>query len=635
MDRPKPEKNSFGLPAGEPIRRELVRSFRRQRREILAGLGGRKDDAATPLPARLPDFRLGALRESERFTPLLEVLWEDGGRAAYSRLGLDPDKWEVVNPHTRAMIQGASLAFCKETAKTTSLQLDEALKRTRAELSAGVVDRGESIPKLTRRVNIVFDGAEAYRARSIAQSEASRAVHAAQAEAARRSGIVAGFEWLTSSDACPLCLIVAEKARYVRLGTPFAVVGDNPAYMTVEYPPLHPHCNCSMQEVLDPAISNEPAPEWADTLIQPGRGTEGPEPAAAPTVKPRKPGVGIILPAAGLAVGVGVLAGPTVYRLARRLVAGPKPAAPTPTPTTSAGLIPPGPIAERIKAYMEGAGAAKLGRLAGLDATYRRELEDLEDARQRAAKEFDRLRRKKGYVHQETRDVDARLQEVTERIARYKDAARGTAYRVVEALTVPAASRAHLDTRMVTAGRAVPPVTREAEGWLGAILAAEPSAPKGIKVEYGALRKASDRAYYTDKDRRINLSGAEPATTVVHEYGHAIEHQWANVGKLSAEFLDYRVGPEKIEKLRHLFPKRGYGPEERGRKDRFDEVFGRIEAFYVGKEYRQNVRKASTRYGTEILSMGVEKLLTDPVTFAKKDPEFCAYVLGVLDGSLR
>lgn len=248
--RHKAEQNTYNLPRGEAIRRALVQVFRAQRRQVLRDLGttaarakSRKDrDVPDELPDGMPELELGALAVSERMTPLLTPLWEAGGRALFARLRLDPDRWRVTNPHLAERIQAAALAFATVTNATTSLALDEALRRTRAELTAGLVPKGEGVPALTQRVNRIFDGAQRWRARRIAQSEASRAVHAAQEQAAIQSNVVAGWQWLASADACPLCLTIARRATFVRLGTPFAVIGDSPVYAEVRYPPAHPHC---------------------------------------------------------------------------------------------------------------------------------------------------------------------------------------------------------------------------------------------------------------------------------------------------------------------------------------------------------------------------------------------------------
>jgi hypothetical protein len=238
------EANTYGLPRGERLRRECVAVFHEQRTAVNRYLRtGRKADGP-PLPFHWPDwndFQLGALAISQRMTPILRVTWDAAASKFAPRVGLDPNEWTVVNPHTERMIREAALDFSASMNQTTSLQLDDALDQTRQELHEGIVEPGESVEKLTKRVNRIFDGAEKWRARRIAQTETSRAVHAAQEQAAIASGVVTGWTILLSSDACPLCATIARRAPAVRLGTPFAIVGDNPAYRELRFPPLHPH----------------------------------------------------------------------------------------------------------------------------------------------------------------------------------------------------------------------------------------------------------------------------------------------------------------------------------------------------------------------------------------------------------
>lgn len=286
--------NTFGLPRGHTLRKALVAVFREQRKEALKAIRREKSfkDALEHDPLaglNLPDFRLGSLKMGERMTPHLEVLWDQAGRKFNSRLGLDPDAWKVTDPHTQRMIETAALDFCQSTNDTTTLALHDALKRTREELIAGVVEAGESLVKLTKRVNTVFDQAEKWRARRIAASEASRAVHSAQEESAKQSGVVAGWEWLLSDDACPLCQTVGRRAKFVPLGQPFAVVGDNPTYSTVRQPPLHPLCECTASEVLKPEYGGPADVPWAPTLDRPEPEAEDYPDGKPPGSKPEPP----------------------------------------------------------------------------------------------------------------------------------------------------------------------------------------------------------------------------------------------------------------------------------------------------------------------------------------------------------
>lgn len=282
------EKNTYGLPRGEAIRRALRDWFNRQRKAVLHYLAtGKKDLSGGDLPQDLPGFdafELGNLPMSERMTPLLTAIWDDAGAKFMAGLKLDPDAWEVTNPHTHDAIDQASLAFCESTNATTSLELADALEKTREALTAGLITRGESVADLTRRIKAIFDGAETWRARRIAASEASRAVHAAQEMAAKQSGVVTGWRWLLSEDACPLCQTVARRVPAVRLGQPFAIVGDNPNYSAVRHPPLHPGCQCSLEEVLD--IDKQPT--WAQALIDPTPEPEDYPPGEQPEPKEKR-----------------------------------------------------------------------------------------------------------------------------------------------------------------------------------------------------------------------------------------------------------------------------------------------------------------------------------------------------------
>lgn len=317
MAKPSTEGNSnpFRLPRGEPLRRAVVAAFRAQRAAVLRYLTtGRKSDAgrlfdsaldlhvgrggrlrgesgggspdlggvlpeaqtkdqAPDLPLQWPDwhdFGLGPIDLARRFTPLLTLTWEAAAAKFAPRVGLDPNSWTVVNPHTERMIDEAALAFSDSMNATTSKSLESALAETRQALREGIVTHGEALPALTKRIQAIFDGAAKYRARAIAATETSRAVHSAQEAAAIASEVVTGWKWMLSSDACPICVAIAARAPAVRLGHAFAVIGDNPHYSEIKFPPAHVHCNCSLYEVLD----SDPQPAWTETLHQPEPATD-------------------------------------------------------------------------------------------------------------------------------------------------------------------------------------------------------------------------------------------------------------------------------------------------------------------------------------------------------------------------
>jgi hypothetical protein len=243
------EDNTFGLPDGTPIRAALKAWFRRQKARTLTAI-----PPSGPLPPYLPTLAGDTGPMAEAMTPLLSAYWDEAGKATLGKLGLDPDEWRVVDPNTKAKIEGAALDFCEATNATTSLKLGTALEKLRDELVRGIVEEGESIPELTKRVQSIFDKASKSRAQTIARTETSRAVHSASLESARQSGVVAGKQWLLSSNACEQCQAAAAKTESdaIPLDAEFDHHAGNPTYASIVSPPLHPHCRCSVTYQLTP-----------------------------------------------------------------------------------------------------------------------------------------------------------------------------------------------------------------------------------------------------------------------------------------------------------------------------------------------------------------------------------------------
>lgn len=259
----------YDLPTGKPIRDELVAWFKQQLAAVLGTIPPDMADIPESFPV-LADYNDPM---SRAMTPILATYWQESGSREIGKLkaatGLDLDEWTVVNPKTQEKIQSAAFAFCEATNKTTSLELTTAMSRLRDELVQGVVNEGDTLVQLRKRVQAVFENAEEWRAQRIAATEASRAVHAAQEAADIESGVVVGLEWLLSADACPLCQAVNDKVKRVKLGQRFAEVGTNATYKDVRFPPIHPGCQCSVTSVLSPEYGGPESPEWGETLIQP------------------------------------------------------------------------------------------------------------------------------------------------------------------------------------------------------------------------------------------------------------------------------------------------------------------------------------------------------------------------------
>lgn len=291
------EQNTYGLPDGESIAKELALWYRRQRKEILKYIPYPSEILPVVLPVQFPSLtgRVWVEPMAHSMVPRLAPLWEDSYRAAWARIERKRAVDEgIVNPHLRTAIEQQAFAFCRKTNESTSLKLEDALAQLKDELINGLVDQGDSIRELTRRIRDIFDSLEESSAKRIAQTEASRSVHTAQEMAAVESGVVIGKELLVSSDACPICQKVATEAKQVRLGQAFAIIGNHPDYATIMMPPIHPNCRCSAVDILLPEYGGPADVEWAATLVQPqqdlGESYTPPEGKEVPEPEPERIG---------------------------------------------------------------------------------------------------------------------------------------------------------------------------------------------------------------------------------------------------------------------------------------------------------------------------------------------------------
>lgn len=294
---PEPEKhpreqNTYGLPDGKPIAKVLKKSWRDYLADFLRWMTGHPKSSEIPHHPPLVEKTPNLV---QKVTKPLQKYWVEAGWKAAMRLGSqDPDLWKVTNPKLREAVQAQALSLARSTLQTTDQEIDLAKQRLRDELSVGLVDQGEALPKLRERVKAVFERMPDWKADQIAASEASRAVHAAQVLAAKESGVVAGFELLLSADACDLCRRIASEVRQVRIGQAFAVIGDHPDYSTIHHPPLHPHCQCTIVEILKPEYGGPAEPEWGETIQQPQEGLADwkptkPVPKPKPDLEPPTP----------------------------------------------------------------------------------------------------------------------------------------------------------------------------------------------------------------------------------------------------------------------------------------------------------------------------------------------------------
>ena len=123
-----------------------------------------------------------------------------------------------------------------------------------------------------------------------------------------------------------------------------------------------------------------------------------------------------------------------------------------------------------------------------------------------------------------------------------------------------------------------------------------------------------DRSFYEPGTNMFKLANAKPvnfvAPSTIHEMGHWLEENHLSVQHAVRAFLDRRTAGETDTPLALLAPRK-FNASEMTRVDQFRDA-------YVGKQYRD---PNGSYYATEVLSMGLEWFYTDPLAFAREDPD--------------
>jgi len=214
------------------------------------------------------DLTKFAKDDARSIFPALELHYDSAGRNAISRLGVSNTKpWNITNPHTQTVIRDHSFVICSETAATTSLQINVAIEKLRAELAAGALPTGFGPRELSKRISGIFNNAERYRADRIARTEAAMATEDGDTLAGKQSGVVVGYRPLLSPDACELCVDAASRWPVVSMEDAMTGVGQYGGMKgsSRKLPTYHPNCMCSKAAILDvdAAKYGLPVPESA------------------------------------------------------------------------------------------------------------------------------------------------------------------------------------------------------------------------------------------------------------------------------------------------------------------------------------------------------------------------------------
>ena len=150
--------------------------------------------------------------------------------------------------------------------------------------------------------------------------------------------------------------------------------------------------------------------------------------------------------------------------------------------------------------------------------------------------------------------------------------------------------------------------------------------PSGLGLQI--VKNNSLRAFQLDGN--IKISDQHAPSVVAHELAHAIEFSNPDVLRKSAAFLYDRGEGMPAKSLSKLEPGVKYKSVEKALEDKWKERGGRA---YIGKVYVRGYHSEMKRedfvanvQGSEILSMGIQRLLEDPVRFRQQDPDYFNFI---------
>jgi hypothetical protein len=193
-------------------------------------------------------------------------------------------------------------------------------------------------------------------------------------------------------------------------------------------------------------------------------------------------------------------------------------------------------------------------------------------------------------------------------------------------IEVPEALRGSLAVKVTTRNQAVIRTAQKGKALVERFV--NPSYVRNTSVSIHQTHKY--RSFH--RGGEVHLWEAANPSTAAHEIMHAVEQQNPEVLKTAAEFLLKRGEGELPIPLRTLTGNSDYDLSEVAFKDKWLERYGDV---YAGKVYSSfgNPATAAQIRATEILTMGLERLLEKPLEFYMADREWFELVIKAVRGT--
>lgn len=192
-------------------------------------------------------------------------------------------------------------------------------------------------------------------------------------------------------------------------------------------------------------------------------------------------------------------------------------------------------------------------------------------------------------------------------------------------IEVPAADRGSVQVTMRNRNTYVSRAAKQGRDAIERFVA--PELVNNTKVSIHATREY--RSFH--RGGEVHLWSGADGSTAAHEIMHAVEQQNPEVLKSAAEFLLKRADGENPMQLALLTGNPGYRASEVAYKDKWVERYGSV---YAGKVYSWHSVPTSAEQirATEVMTVGIERLLEDPLEFYRSDRDWFDFLVKTLRG---
>jgi len=213
--------------------RKLKVYFNEERIEVLKNLAREIKDVVENI---LFDMDEEGVKLTKLSRPELTMALKEGAVLAVAEAGLTVSP-ELIATQNAKWIEARLKKYVKEVNEETAKKLAKTLKEG--------IDAGESIAKLSDRVNDYYDSNEKYRSLRIARTETAESMEEGIMKAYKEGGITK-VRWITEPGCCDECS--ALDGEVVGIGDSF---GDDAFGNLTAHPPLHPNCLCTLVAEMD------------------------------------------------------------------------------------------------------------------------------------------------------------------------------------------------------------------------------------------------------------------------------------------------------------------------------------------------------------------------------------------------